>query len=76
MGAGPTLKDVADSAGVSQATASRALMGGQSIAESTRTRVLSAAEQLGYRGRRRLEQAVNPPIVVLPRRCGTWRSPR
>lgn len=65
MGTGPTLKDVADSAGVSQATASRALMGGQSIAEDTRTRVLSAAEQLGYRGRRRHEQAANAPIVVL-----------
>lgn len=44
-----TIKDVAKAAGVSPATASRALAGYGYVKESTRQRVQSAAEQLGYR---------------------------
>ncbi|HEX3003098.1 MAG TPA: LacI family DNA-binding transcriptional regulator [Angustibacter sp.] len=44
-----TLPQVAERAGVSTATAARALGGYGSVRESTRQRVLDAAEQLGYR---------------------------
>ncbi len=44
-----TVPDVAREAGVSTATAARALGGYGSVRESTRERVLAAAEQLGYR---------------------------
>lgn len=47
-----TLKDVAESAGVDTATASRALSADKRslVRPSTRLRVLEAAERLGYRG--------------------------
>jgi len=45
----PSLKDVAEAAGVHPATASRALKNDRRITEATRLRVLSAAEALGYR---------------------------
>ncbi|SES23440.1 transcriptional regulator, LacI family [Pedococcus cremeus] len=44
-----TLPDVAERAGVSTATAARALGGYGSVRETTRQRVLDAAEALGYR---------------------------
>lgn len=44
----PTSFDVAERAGVSQSTVSRALAGSPVIAEPTRTKVLKAAEELGY----------------------------
>lgn len=44
-----TLKDVADTAGVSTSTASRALRGSPLITPETRTAVQSAAASLGYR---------------------------
>ncbi len=44
-----TLPDVAERAGVSTATAARALGGYGSVREATRQRVLDAAEALGYR---------------------------
>ncbi|OZA94660.1 MAG: LacI family transcriptional regulator [Erythrobacter sp. 34-65-8] len=44
----PTSFDVAERAGVSQSTVSRALAGSPVIAEPTRNRVLKAAEELGY----------------------------
>jgi len=40
--------DVAERAGVSQSTVSRALSGASVISESTRDRVLAAAQELGY----------------------------
>ena len=42
------LKEVARAAGVSPASASRALRGGQGISASLRMRVLAAADRLGY----------------------------
>ncbi|GAB3250643.1 LacI family DNA-binding transcriptional regulator [Kineosporia babensis] len=44
-----TMREVAEHAGVSVSTASRALGGSTSISEETRTRVMSAASDLGYR---------------------------
>ena len=44
----PTLDDVAKTAGVSTATVSRCLNSPQQVVESTRQRVLSAVEALGY----------------------------
>lgn len=48
-GKAPSMLDVARLAGVSAQTVSRALSGHPNVQESTRARVLSAAEQLGYR---------------------------
>lgn len=45
----PTLHEVADLAGVSLKTASRALNGEQYVADATREKVLDAAAQLGFR---------------------------
>ena len=45
-----TLADVAAAAGVSVSTASLAFSGAGPIAESTRSRVMAAAEDLGYAG--------------------------
>ena len=43
-----TIKDVAKRAGVSPATVTRVLKGGKAVKESTRKKVLSALEDLGY----------------------------
>lgn len=43
-----TSRDVASTAGVSQATVSRTLSGGSGVSEKVRARVLEAAERLGY----------------------------
>lgn len=45
---GPTLKDIAERLGLSITTVSRALAGYDDVAESTRQRVLCAADQMGY----------------------------
>ncbi len=47
-GRAPTLSDVARRAGVSIATASKALNGREDVAAETRARVLAAAEQLAF----------------------------
>lgn len=44
----PTLADVAQSAGVSMMTASRALNGRSGVAQNTKERVLAKARELGY----------------------------
>ena len=59
-----TLKDVAARAGVSVATASRALSGDHPMARSTRERVLEAVEAVGYRRDRRGRQGA-PLIAVV-----------
>ncbi len=43
-----TVRDVARAAGVSQATASRALNGGRRVSPTTHRRVLQASEELGW----------------------------
>lgn len=45
---GPTLKDLAETLGLSITTVSRALAGYDDVAEATRRRVLQAAEEAGY----------------------------
>ncbi|HIT74344.1 MAG TPA: LacI family DNA-binding transcriptional regulator [Candidatus Avipropionibacterium avicola] len=68
MATGPTLKDVADRAGVSLATASRALTPDQPISAATRDRVLAAVDALGYRARRarRSTDEVSRVVVLVP----------
>ena len=65
MATGPTLNDVADRAGVSLATASRALTPEQSIATATRDRVLAAVSELGYVARRPRRDARDSDTVVV-----------
>jgi len=48
-GGAPTIPDVARRAGVSTATAARALGGYGAVSEASRSAVLAAAEDLGYR---------------------------
>ncbi len=47
--AAPTMHEVASAAGVSHMTVHRALAGSGQVRESTRLRILAAAERLGYR---------------------------
>ncbi|AQP50018.1 hypothetical protein BW733_03360 [Tessaracoccus flavescens] len=63
-----TIKDVAEAAGVSRSTASRALTGRGYVAEEVRQRVQSAATRLGYVAdalARSLKQRHSPVIGVL-----------
>jgi LacI family transcriptional regulator len=48
-GSAPTVRDIAAAAGLSTATAARALGGYGAVSEQTRVRVEAAAERLGYR---------------------------
>lgn len=59
----PTLADVAQAAGVSLKTASRALNGEKNVAEATRSRVAGAADVLGFR--------LNPAASMLKRGIST-----
>ncbi|MYB35080.1 MAG: LacI family transcriptional regulator [Gammaproteobacteria bacterium] len=43
-----TLRNIADAAGVSESTASRALAGSGQLADSTRSKIMDAADRLGY----------------------------
>jgi len=71
----PTLRDVAQLAGVAFSTASDALAGKGRVAPETRERVLAAAKQLGYRpnlSARNLRMARTGAIgLYLPRRSST-----
>jgi LacI family transcriptional regulator len=63
-----TLRDVAEQAGVSRSTASRALTGQGYVAEAVRDRVRSTAEELGYvpdAMARNLKQQVSRSIGIL-----------
>jgi DNA-binding LacI/PurR family transcriptional regulator len=64
----PTLRDVAERAGVSLASASYALgRSGRQVGDGTRTRVLRAADELGYEPRRRgrpLRRALTVGAIV------------
>jgi len=61
----PTLKDVAERAGVSLATASRALSGDHPMTVDTRERVLAAVEATGYRRVRGRNRAATPMVAVV-----------
>ena len=61
-----TLKEVAARAGVSEATASKAINGRGEIASATRNAVLDAAAELGYQPSRRAEpRSVRPTIAAI-----------
>lgn len=62
-----TLSAVAERAGVSLATASRALIGTYPVAEKTRARVVEAASELGYARGRRIGDAERrfPTVAVV-----------
>jgi LacI family transcriptional regulator len=65
----PTMREVADRAGVSPATVSRVLNGSQTVRAEHRRRVLQAIEQIGYRPNRlarslRRQQAETIGVVV------------
>ena len=66
----PTLSDVAKMAGVSVATASRALSNPDLVAESTRTAVRDAANSCGYQinlvARSLRKQRTNSILVLIP----------
>ena len=73
-----TLGDVAENAGVSQATASRVLNGKGGVAQRTRKAVISAAETLGYRRTTQgrvigvvLPELVNPIFALFGHRFAT-----
>lgn len=54
--AGPRLRDVAEAAGVSVATASKALNGRQDVSPATRDKVLRASRELSFRPNRAAQQ--------------------
>jgi len=75
-----TLGDVAENAGVSQATASRVLNGKNGVSHGTRSAVISAANTLGYRRQRTtggrvigvvLPELVNPVFATFAHRLAT-----
>lgn len=71
----PRLDDVARAAGVSKATASRALSGASGVSPATRARVQETAEQLGFRASgagRRLATGVTSTIGVLSPAPDRW----
>ncbi|MGQ9371176.1 LacI family DNA-binding transcriptional regulator [Azospirillum sp. ST 5-10] len=59
--AGPTLKDLADAAGLSVAAVSKVLNNREGVSALNRRRVMRLAEEMGYRGRGGRPQ-VRPPI--------------
>ncbi|HEY0189248.1 MAG TPA: LacI family DNA-binding transcriptional regulator [Cellulomonas sp.] len=61
----PTLRDVAERAGVSSATASKALNGRADIAEQTRTRVARAATELDYLPKSRTVPQDRPLVSLI-----------
>lgn len=66
VGVKVTLREVAARAGVSEATASKAINGRGEIADRTRTAVLDAAAALGYvPGRRQEAGSARPTIVAI-----------
>ena len=58
---GPRLRDVAEAAGVSVATASKALNGRQDVSPATRDKVLRASTQLSFRPNRAAQQLQGGP---------------
>lgn len=64
----PTLQDIADQVGATKMTVSRGLRGADTVSESLRTRILEAAEALGYipnRGPDMLSKATSRAIGIL-----------
>ncbi|SFS10049.1 transcriptional regulator, LacI family [Agrococcus baldri] len=71
----PRLDDVARAAGVSKATASRALSGADGVSPATRTKVQRVADELGFRASgaaRRLATGLTRTIGVLTPSVDRW----
>lgn len=66
MSARPTIRDVADAAGVSAATVDRVLNARSPVRESTARRVAEAAHRIGYHASALLDRRLLPD---LPERC-------
>ena len=60
----PTLAAVAREAGVSSPTVSKVINGREDVAESTRTKVLAALEQLGYQSPQQRKHAEGRTAIV------------
>lgn len=60
-----TLDEVAAEAGVSKASASKALNGRKDVSEATRRRVLDACERLGYQRTSTRPAAARPAIAII-----------
>lgn len=62
----PTLKDIADAAGVSVPSVSKALNNKEGISNDTKERILKAVQELGYEGRSgRIEGATKARLYTL-----------
>ena len=71
----PNINDVAEHAGVSVATVSRALRGFDNVSEQTRLRVEAAARELEYhinRGASRLATGRHESVALVVPRIDTW----
>lgn len=77
----PTMARIAERAETSVPTVSKVLNGGTDVSEATRTRVMQAAYELGYRRRPKLRPVVDDPHaativdVVLGHIDGSWMGP-
>lgn len=61
----PTLADIAAHAGVSLATVDRVMNGRSSASKRSQTRVMKAAEELGYEGLRPVSDAPKKPVKLV-----------
>ena len=60
----PTIADLAKAAGVSVSTVNRVLYEPESVREHTRTRVLAAAEEIGFYGLGTIKHAIKAPQMA------------
>jgi LacI family transcriptional regulator len=60
----PTIPDLAKAAGVSISTVNRVLAEPETVRSSTRTRVLAAAEEIGFYGLGTIKHAAKAPEIV------------
>ncbi|MDB6517306.1 LacI family DNA-binding transcriptional regulator [Bifidobacterium pseudocatenulatum] len=76
----PTIANVAELAGVSQATVSRALRGATNVTEETRIKVQRAADQLNFTLKKRFRPGIrknharHPPGLGQTQRVVQFRS--
>lgn len=71
----PTIHDVAEAAGVSAATVSRALRNPEVVSSSTRARVAAAARELGYQPGPSIKPKGNKILALIPRLGSPFFTP-
>lgn len=71
----PTINDVAEAAGVSAATVSRALRNPEVVSSSTRSRVAAAAREVGYRPGPSTKLKGNKVLALIPRLGSPFFTP-